>query len=267
MPMSTAHPQPPEVREDPISPGRGRDRYDPRVVSSTWRAIAWLHRHRLHNVVFFLLSPPLWILYAIFLFILNRLEVHGREHLPRGRKGWFLLSNHASFTDGQALQVVLYPRPFWYPSKAEFYASPLRAIAYYFMTAGKSFPVRRGERDAQAIGFMQDLLRNGESVLLFPEGTRSPDGRLGPGKIGVGRIIHETRPVVVPAYLHGFWDLWPKHRPLPRIGHRLSIRFGPPVALDDLYDREPSREVWQECVDRVMAAIAALKEEEERLSR
>lgn len=248
----------------PTAPAPVRDRYDPEAVSAAWRAIRWLHRRRLHNVVFYLLSPPLWLVHALFLSLANRLAVHGREHLPRGRQGWFLLSNHASFIDGQALQVVLYPRPFWYPSKAEFYGSRWKALLYSLVTAGKSFPVRRGERDAEAIGFMDTLLRSGESVLLFPEGTRSADGRLGPGKVGVGRIIHETRPVVVPAYLHGFWDLWPRHRPWPRTGRALSIRFGPPVPLDDLLSRPGDRETWQACADRVMAAIADLREEELR---
>ena len=113
----------------------------------------------------------------------------------------------------------------------------------------------------RAIRHMEDLLRAGESILLFPEGTRSKDGTLGRGKVGVGKIVHDARPVVVPAYVEGFDRILSRGKLVPATGIHSYLVFGEPLPMDDLFDGEPGRETSQAIVDRVMVAIEELRDE------
>jgi len=87
--------------------------------------------------------------------------------------------------------------------------------------------------------------------MLFPEGTRRPDGTLGKGNRGVGKLIYDARPVVIPVSLTGL-NRWR----FPRLGQHGEARFGPPLDLDDLYELDDHKETHQLIVERVMAAIS-----------
>jgi 1-acyl-sn-glycerol-3-phosphate acyltransferase len=155
-----------------------------------------------------------------------------------------------------------YPRPIWYPSKAEFFRTWVFAFIYFMGTGMHTFPVRRGERDGDAISLMEDLLRRGDRVLLFPEGTRSRTGELLPGKPGVGMVIHSARPTVVPCYVEGFDRIIPPGGYFfPRFGQKATYRFGPPLDLSRHWEKPFGKESGQDIVDDVMAAIARLKAE------
>ncbi len=240
------------------STGR-RERYSEPAVRHAFALVRWLHAHHLSNPVYWGVGAAMIPAYLLLVNVLNRCTVLGRDRLPEG--GFFLLCNHISMLDGQVIGTATFPRPYWYPSKASFYTNHATALAYTALTAFKSFPVRRGERDMRAIEHMEDLLRGGESILLFPEGTRSTDGTLGRGKVGVGKIVHDARPVVVPAYVEGFDQILARGRLLPRVGRRSYLLFGHPLEMSDLYEREPGRETSQMIVDRVMEGIAALRDE------
>lgn len=186
---------------------------------------------------------------------LNRFTVRGGEHIPPSG-GVLLAANHISAYETIFLPwAVIRRHPLqmlWAPAKEELFAKPLPRLIY---SSWGAFPVRRG-RDVKANRVIENLLRD-QKVMLFPEGTRHRDGRLGKGNRGVGKIILETRPVVIPTALIGL-NRWK----FPGLGQRGSVVFGAPLDFSDLYALENRKETHQLIVERVMDAIAELLKRE-----
>ncbi len=216
------------------------------------------------NLIYRVVAGPLaFLVYCVF-FWKHGVEIRGKENVPPKGTGFFLLCNHISKAEAPVIAAYLYPRSFWFPSKAEFYKGWLVAFFWQLATAVHTFPVRRGERDMKAVGLMEDLLKSGKNVLLFPEGTRSPDGELLPGKRGVGMIVHHARSLVLPTYVRGFEDQWPSGHILPRLNAgKALIAFGPPMDLSQYWDQPLDGPLAQAIIDEVMTEIARLKSQVE----
>jgi len=186
---------------------------------------------------------------------LNGLKVKGAQHIP-SRGGVLLASNHISAYETIFLPwAVLGSHPFqmvWAPAKEELFRKPIPRLLY---SSWGAFPVRRG-RDVKAGKVLNDLLAD-QKVMLFPEGTRHHDGRLGPGNRGVGKVIYDTRPTVIPTALIGL-NQWT----FPSLGAKGTIVFGQPLTFDDLFAMGDQRETHQLIVERVMEGIKALLEQE-----
>lgn len=240
---------------------RSRGSYDPKAVERAFGVMQFMHRYHLGNVCYYSAAAVLIPLYYALVAGLNGLQVQGRDRLPPWGTGFFLLSNHISMLDGQVLSMTTFPRTYWYPSKASFFKTTAQGLAFLALTGFHSFPVRRGQRDLRSLHLIEDLLRRGESVLLFPEGTRSKDGQLGQGKAGVGKIVRDSKPIVVPAYLEGLDQIMLPGKVFPRVGQRTALQFGHPLQLEDLYEQPAGRENSQAIVGRVMEAIAGLRDE------
>jgi 1-acyl-sn-glycerol-3-phosphate acyltransferase len=198
----------------------------------------------------------LWITFiafaiGIYASVINRFQIEGAENIPNGG-GVLLASNHISGYETVLLPwAVLRHRPMqmiWAPAKEELFNSAF--LGWFFRSLG-AFPVKRG-RDLRAGKTLHELLQS-EKVMIFPEGTRHRDGVLGKGNRGVGKLIYDSRPTVIPTALSGL-NRWK----FPGIGQKAQVRFGPPLELSDLLALEDSKETHLLIVDRVMAAIAAL---------
>ena len=236
-------------------------RYSPGAVDTCFGLVRTLHKYHLINPMYYGAAVVMIPAYYVLTVIFNRMKIYGKDELPTDGTGFFLLSNHISILDGQVLSMMTFPRTYWFPSKAEFYKNTPQGLAYTAVTAFKSFPVRRGEKDVRAIELIADLLRRGENVLLFPEGTRSMDGVLQKGKVGVGKIIRDARPRVIPVYIEGFADILGQGSAQPHIGKNCYLNFGPPLELTDLYELERGTQTSEAIVERVMGAIADLRED------
>lgn len=192
---------------------------------------------------------------GIYASLLNRLEVRGGQFIPASG-GVLLASNHISAYETIFLPwAVLRSHPLqmlWAPAKEELFRKPFQRLIY---SSWGAFPVRRG-RDVKAGKVLNDLLQD-QKVMLFPEGTRHKDGRLGQGNRGVGKLIFDTRPTVIPTALVGL-----NHWRFPSLGARGAIVFGPQISFDDLFAREDCKETHQLIVERLMEAIAVLLEQE-----
>ncbi len=185
--------------------------------------------------------------YACFL---NRFQVVGAENVP-ANGGVLLVANHISGYDTVFIPAaVLKKHPWqmtWAPAKEELFKNPLIGAIYRSWGA---FPVKRG-RDIRAGKYLGHLLQT-QKVMLFPEGTRHKDGKLGPGNRGVGKLIYEHRPAVIPTALSGI-----NHWKFLKFGQQGRICFGAPVDFSDLFELEDKKETHILIVERVMSAIAS----------
>lgn len=153
-----------------------------------------------------------WTLARLFF----RIRVIGESHVPR-EGGVIVAANHNSYFDIPLLGCVLSRRADNIAKSELFQNSILAAL---FRALG-GFPVRRGTIDRQAIGEAVRRLKAGHLLAMYPEGTRSKDGRLQPPKPGIGMMIALSGVKVVPAYIHGTAPV----RPFRRV----TVIFGKPL--------------------------------------
>jgi 1-acyl-sn-glycerol-3-phosphate acyltransferase len=188
-----------------------------------------------------LTGPPVKLLF--------RLRASGREHLPR-EGGYVLSANHVSNFDPWPLGLPLFPRQLRFMAKIELFRSPLWPI---LKTAG-AFKVRRGEGDEEAIATAVRLAREGEVVVIFPEGTRREKGLVKKFEArphtGAVRVALEAGVPLIPAAIAGTDNI-------RRLGP-LRVTYGPPVELDDLEDAD-RREAARIGTERLMASIRELE--------
>jgi 1-acyl-sn-glycerol-3-phosphate acyltransferase len=188
------------------------------------------------------------------------IRTEGRDHLPASG-AVILASNHLSFIDSVVIRFAA-PRRVTFLAKAEYFTGRgLRGrLVRWFFTASGSVPVRRGShRAAQAsLETARAVLAGGNVFGIYPEGTRSLDGRLYRGRTGVGWLALTTGAPVVPVALDGTQRLQPVGTRLPR-PHRVTVRFGQPMT----FTGDPKSAAARRAVtDEVMGAIAALSGQE-----
>ena len=195
--------------------------------------------------------------YAIVAFydMAFRGEIAGLEHIPHD--GPFLIAgNHASLLDPPFIgcqvprQIAFFARKtLWKPG-----------IASWWLDSVGCIPVDRdGGSDISAIKRVLQALQGGRALILFPEGTRSPDGQLQPPKAGVGLIACKTQVPVLPVRIFN------SHRAFGRDGRirwgtPVSITFGAPLQPHDYDDPRAGKERYQRASEKIMTAIAALEE-------
>ena len=150
----------------------------------------------------------------------HRFEVNGTENVPQ--KGGFILAcNHLSYIDPPAVGCKI-PRNLHYFARDSLFFWPLGLL----ISNLNSIPVNRKQLDLGTLRRVLLVLKNGKPVLLFPEGTRSPDGTLQKSKKGLGLLVHKSGVPVLPARLHGSFEILGKGKMVPRIGKKLYLNIG-----------------------------------------
>ncbi len=200
-------------------------------------------------------------LYGFCHYVLNcvqgalfRGEIAGLENLPADG-GFLLASNHASHLDPPFVGAVL-------PHQLAFFARKSLwkpGLASWWLDSVGAIPVERDSADLAAIKRVIATLRDGRPIVLFPEGTRSPDGTLQPAKAGVGMIVCKTRVPVVPCRIFNSHIALNRHGGL-RPGTPIHIVYGRPLYPEDYDVKSDGKERYQRASERIMAAIAALEE-------
>jgi 1-acyl-sn-glycerol-3-phosphate acyltransferase len=178
-------------------------------------------------------------------------DVFGLENLPP-RGGYIIASNHASYLD--PLSVGLY-----LPQQVAFFARDTLwrpGLAAWWLDGVGGIPVDRdGGTPLRAIKRVLQALSQGRVVILFPEGTRTRDGRLQEAKPGVGLIACRTGMPVVPARVFGSFEALGREGRV-RFGTPVSVRYGPALAPSDYDHPEDGKERYDRAAQRIMAAIA-----------
>jgi 1-acyl-sn-glycerol-3-phosphate acyltransferase len=196
-------------------------------------------------------------LFRMFVRLYVRPRVEGIEHVPL--EGAFIIAaNHTSHADTAVIYSVL-PREV----RARFVAA---AAQDYFFQGGimqflsrilfNAIPIARDRRGGQdPLRHAARALREGYALLLFPEGTRSKTGEIGPFRSGIGRLIAEFPGTpVIPTYVGGTHRVMPKGKVIPR-PYRVTVRFGEPLYLKA---HPKLRATWQTAADEVREAIIQL---------
>jgi 1-acyl-sn-glycerol-3-phosphate acyltransferase len=187
-----------------------------------------------------------------------RVRIDGETHIPL-KGGVLLASNHISMLDALLIPYAVMEtrgmQMVWSPAKEELFRIPV--VGRVLLSWG-SFPVRRGRGDLSTMRRIMMLLRD-HRVMLFPEGTRSPDGCLQKGQRAVVKFIYHARPVVVPTAVSGTNHFLPKGAVLPSFRRPITVCFGPPLDLQRYYDQLDSKHTAEAIVEEVMRAIAALQ--------
>lgn len=162
--------------------------------------------------------------------LLFDLKVYGLEHIPRSG-GAIIASNHQSYLDPVLIGVRL-PRPLSYMAKSELFRNPFFARLICSLHA---FPVRQGAGDVGAVKESIRRVQEGHLLNIFPEGTRTEDGKLQPILPGVALVVRRAGVPVVPAVIDGAFDAWPPQRRLPRPRRwPIIVEYGPPMDFSGL---------------------------------
>ncbi|WP_405020127.1 1-acyl-sn-glycerol-3-phosphate acyltransferase [Kitasatospora sp. NBC_00070] len=189
--------------------------------------------------------------------------IEGLENVPRDG-GVILASNHLSFIDSVVIPLTA-PRRVYFLAKAEYFTGTglKGALSRALFKALNAVPVERGEiKTAQAaLDSALEILREGKAFGIYPEGTRSLDGRLYRGKTGVAWLALTAGVPVVPVALEGPADILPVGKRIPRL-RKVTVRFGEPLHFDELHGQARSARARREVTDQVMAAIHQLSGQE-----
>ena len=194
---------------------------------------------------------------------LGRPRVTGLENVPASGPA-ILASNHLSFIDSMYLPLMI-PRPVVFPAKAEYFSAkgPLGRLWAAYLRSTNQLEMNRGDtRSAQAtLEAAAEILRAGDLFGFYPEGTRSPDGRLYRGRAGLGWLALNTGAPVHPGGHVGTRKMLPPGAPLPR-PTRIEVKIGKPLEFGHLAGDPPGRRPAASIADEVMHAIGDLSGQE-----
>ncbi|MFF0595229.1 lysophospholipid acyltransferase family protein [Streptomyces antibioticus] len=192
-----------------------------------------------------------------------RPRISGLEHIPESGAA-IVAGNHLSFADHFLMPAVL-KRRITFLAKAEYFTGPGlkgRLTAAFFRSAGQ-IPVDRSGKEAGQAAIREGLgvLSKGELLGIYPEGTRSHDGRLYKGKVGVAVMALRAGVPVIPCAMIGTFEAQPPGKVLPT-PHPVTIRFGEPLDFSRYAGMEGEKAILRAVTDEIMYAILSLSEQE-----
>jgi 1-acyl-sn-glycerol-3-phosphate acyltransferase len=184
-----------------------------------------------------------------------RIRVEGNEHVPRSGPV-ILAANHRSFLDSIFIPLVI-PRRVTFVAKAEYFDD--KRVAWFFRGVGQ-IPIRRegGSASERALEAATEVLEAGGVFGIYPEGTRTRDGKLHRGHTGVARLALRTGAPIIPVGIIGSDEVQPIDSKLPRLFKTVRIRFGEPIELGHYQGRHDDRLALRDVSDEVMFEIQQL---------
>ncbi len=180
---------------------------------------------------------------------LYKIEYAGVENVPENG-GFILASNHMHALDPVFIGVGMEKRQLHFMGKKELFENP---VAKYFLTKLNGFPIVRGSADSDALNYAIRVVKEGNILGIFPEGTRSKDYKPARAKSGVAMIAHQSKADVLPVSIYTSDDL--------KKGTKLTIRFGEVIPYENLgLSEDATREEIKGCAKMIMGEIVKLWE-------
>jgi 1-acyl-sn-glycerol-3-phosphate acyltransferase len=198
-----------------------------------------------------------------FLHVLWRPEITGSEHIPASG-GAILASNHLSIVDSIFLPLMV-NRPVTFAAKSEYFTGtrPIDRITGAYLRATKQLSVDRAQARAgqDMLEAALGLLRGGALFGIYPEGTRSPDGRLYRGRTGIGWLAVNSGVPVIPVAMSGTDRVLPPGQKVPRVA-KIRITVGEPLTFESYQDLPSPARQRRAITDEVMKSIQVLSGQE-----
>ena len=183
---------------------------------------------------------------------LYRMKVYGPA--KRYPQGALLASNHASFFDPPFVGTA-WKEEIHFLARDTLFNQPLLKQLLPHLNA---HPIKRETIDPGAIKMMTRLIKNGEKVLIFPEGSRTYDGQLLPIKSGIGFIARLAHCAIIPVYLSGTHEVWGRQRKFPKPWGKVACVFGSPILWEEFAELD-KRQIDQAIADRLTLALEQLR--------
>lgn len=198
--------------------------------------------------VYRLMNFLLWL----FLRVLYRFRVYGQEQQYKGAA--IIAANHVSYLDPPILGVA-WPEEVHYLAKDSLFNIPVLGS---LITKLNTHPLKGDVGDVAVFKLIVKLLREGKKVILFPEGQRSFDDIMTPIKPGISLLAFKTDAAIIPAYIFGTFEAWPRKRKFPKFFKEIGCVFGSPLIWKNVehLDRKEAQIVF---AAQIKAAIEELK--------
>lgn len=199
-----------------------------------------------------------WRLFRLMYGTVFRWRIHHPERVPL-EGPVILASNHCSYLDPPLVGSAL-PRPINYLARDSLFRFPVFGS---ILRSWNAVPVDRSGTSPSGLRNIMDRLEQGGGIVLFPEGTRSPDGKLLPARSGVGFVVIKSTAPVVPVRVLGTFEAFGRHMKFPR-PHRVQVVYGHPLWFTELRAEAKSctkarlKVIYQEIADLLMREIAGL---------
>ena len=204
-----------------------------------------------------------WVLFRTLYAVYFRWSVFNPERVPQ-TGAVILASNHASFLDPPLVGSGL-NRPINYLARESLFRFPgIGAL----LRSWSAVPVDRDGGGAAGLRAILDRLPAGGGIVLFPEGTRTSDGRLQPAHPGIGLIVIKSQAPVVPVRTFGTFEAYGRNHKFPR-PRRVAVKYGEPMRFENVRaeakqcSKARLKEIYQQVADEIMAAIAKLEARED----
>jgi 1-acyl-sn-glycerol-3-phosphate acyltransferase len=200
-----------------------------------------------------------WSFYRALFATYFRWRVYNPERVPL-QGPVILAANHASFLDPPLVGSGL-KRDINYLARKSLFRYP---GVGWILRAVNAVPVDRDGGGAAGLKAIMDRLRDGGGIILFPEGTRTADGKLQPARSGIGLTVIKSSAPVVPVRVFGTYEAWGRQVGFPR-PQRVAIKYGEPMYFEQLRSEAKNcskprlKEIYQEVADKIMAAIGRLE--------
>jgi len=193
----------------------------------------------------------LWYWFIIFIVrlfcLLWGIRYFGQANIP-ARGGVIIASNHQSYLDPPLVSIGLV-RPIHFMARRELFE--FSWLFNILISSVNAFPLERRRFNSEGIREALNRLRNGHMLLVFPEGTRTPDGEIKEFKTGVATITRRADVPVIPTRISGAFDTWPREHKLPARWRPIRIIYGKPLIIDRNLSPEEIARLIQDAVSRL----------------